>query len=66
MPTEVINIQTLRTDLITLYNDFRNGSITASVAKDAANIAGKIIHAAKVELTYKMYKTEIEKIDFLD
>ena len=61
-----MNVLELRNDLIDVYSQMRSGSMGLDEAKQAANVAGKILGTAKVQMEYnKMCQTK-KKINFLD
>lgn len=62
----ITGVTTLRKRLVELYNDLELGRIKTSEAKELANVAGKILNAAKVELEYNALLGINKKIDFLD
>jgi len=64
--TKVKNIEELRNNLIDLYDDLRAGKIGIREAKEHANVAGKIMGSAKVQLEYNAYMKASAKIDFLE
>lgn len=59
------NVTNLRKDLITVYEELRAKKIGISEASEAANVAGKIISTAKVQLEYNKYCGSKEAIGFL-
>lgn len=59
------NVTNLRNDLIKVYEDLREKKIGISEASEAANVAGKIISTAKVQLEYNKYCGSKENIAFL-
>lgn len=65
-PTKVTNILSLRDDLITVYNGLRNNEIAVKEAKEFANISGKILGSAKLQLEYNAYMKNERAIKFLD
>ena len=64
--TNVSNIRTLTEDLINVYNQVRNKEITSRDANDVANVAGKILNAAKAELGYLQWLKEKKRIPFFE
>lgn len=61
------NVKTLRDDLIKAYKQLRDGSIGISEAKGLANMAGKIISTAKVQMEFnKMTGKNKKGIKFLE
>ena len=63
---EVTGINSLMTDLQSLYSELRNGQIKPTLAKDAANVAGKLINASRVKIEYNKITKQETKIDFLE
>lgn len=61
-----MNVLTLRNDLITVYEDLRSGKIGNDEAKQAANVAGKIMSTCKSQLEYNKMVQSKRKISFLD
>mgnify|MGYP003510839903 FL=1 len=59
------NIADLQADLLTMYQDLREGKIEAKGAIEANNTAGKIIGAAKVQLAYHALRGEAPNLPFL-
>lgn len=61
-----MNVKELRDDLINIYQDLRAGKIGMSEAKELANVSGKVISTAKVQMEYnKMTGNNNGKINFL-
>ena len=61
------NVNDLRTELGEVFTQLKAGDIKAKDAKELANLAGKMINSAKVELDYHaMRKDEQAKIPFLE
>lgn len=60
-----LNITELRDDLLSVYEDLRNGKISPKDTKEINNTAGKIIASAKVQLEYSSLRNEMPDIDFL-
>ena len=63
---KITNVVELRNDLLDVYDQIRNGKIGIREAKENANVAGKIISTAKLQLEYNAYMKTSSKIDFLD
>lgn len=63
---EIKNIQDLRNSLLDVYDKIRNGKIGIREAKENANVAGKIISTAKLQLEYNAYMKTQSCIPFLD
>jgi len=60
------NVTELRVQLSQVFNDLRNGDIKHTDASELANIAGKMINSAKVQLDYHALTKQTPKIPFLD
>jgi hypothetical protein len=60
------NVTELRVQLSEVFNDLRAGTIKHTDASELANIAGKMINSAKVQLDYHALTKQIPKIPFLD
>ena len=61
------NVKTLRDDLVKAYKQLRKGKISIPEAKALANMAGKVIIAAKVQMDYnKMTGAKNKSIKFLE
>lgn len=60
-----MNVTELRNDLLRVYKSLRDGKVNPSEAKEAANVSGKIISSAKVQLEYNKYCGVKNEIDFL-
>jgi len=56
---------TLRKEMKTIQEDLRSGKISVNEAKEHANIAGKMINSAKIQVEYYALLGETPKIDFL-
>lgn len=66
LKTIIMNVLNLRNDLIEVYQQLRAGKIRMSEAKEAANVSGKIISTAKLQLEYNKTIQSKRKIKFLD
>jgi hypothetical protein len=55
----------LRKEMKTIQEDLRSGKISVNEAKEHANIAGKMINSAKIQVEYYALLNETPKIDFL-
>ena len=55
----------LRDNLSTVFTDLKAGELDHKVASGLANIAGKMISSAKVQLDYHTARKEKKKITFL-
>ncbi|MCK5600301.1 hypothetical protein KAR91_00350 [Candidatus Pacearchaeota archaeon] len=60
------NIKDLRNDLIDVYEQLRNGKIGLREAKERANLAGKVLSSAKLQMEYNVYTKSSKRIKFLD
>ncbi len=66
MKKKIKNVVDLRDSMIDVYDEMRASKIGIKEAREHANVAGKIISTAKLQLEYNAYmKTQI-KIDFLE
>ena len=60
------NVNELRDNLSTIFEELHKGTIEVKTAAELANIAGKIINSAKAQLDYHaMRKDTTTKITFL-
>lgn len=59
------NVTELRDQLSQVFTDLRGGGIKHTDAAELANIAGKMINSAKVQLDYYALRKEAPNIDFL-
>ena len=55
----------LRKYLAEVFDELRSGSISANEASELANIAGKMINSAKVQIEYHALRKDEPKIKFL-
>ncbi|HCB47373.1 MAG TPA: hypothetical protein DEP37_13200 [Algoriphagus sp.] len=55
----------LRKELKDIQQELRSGKISVNEAKEHANIAGKMINSAKIQVEYYALLGETPKIDFL-
>ena len=60
------NAHELRTELAAVFAALRAGEIKASDAAELANLAGKMINSAKVQVEYYALRKESPSIHFLD
>lgn len=60
------NVSELRDSLFQVYAELRNGEIKAKDAAELANIAGKMISSAKVQIEYHALRKDKPSIPFLD
>jgi 5-formyltetrahydrofolate cyclo-ligase len=59
------NVTELREQLSQVFNELRNNTIKHTDAAELANIAGKMINSAKVQLEYYALRKESPTISFL-
>ena len=59
------NINQLRDRLEVLYVNLENGRTRAADAKELANIGGKMISSAKIQLEQKVFLKDTTPIQFL-
>lgn len=55
----------LRKHLAEVFDELRSGDISANEASELANIAGKMINSAKVQIEYHALRKDEPKIKFL-
>jgi hypothetical protein len=60
------NVTELRDQLSQVFSDLRDGGIKHTDAAELANIAGKMINSAKVQLDYYALRKEAPTIKFLE
>jgi len=60
------NVSELREQLSDVFNDLRNGTIKSTDAAEFANLAGKMINSAKVQIEYMNMRKISKPIDFLE
>ena len=60
------NMNELRDRLSTIFDQLESGEIDAKKAAEFANLAGKMINSAKVQVEYYALKKEVPSISFLD
>ena len=61
------NVTELRNDLLDVYGKTKAGEIDLKVASELANMAGKVIKTAALELAYNQFtKQSKKKIQFLE
>jgi hypothetical protein len=60
------NVSELRDQLSQVFADLRSGTIKHTDASELANIAGKMINSAKVQLDYYSHTKNTANIPFLD
>jgi len=56
----------LRDELLVVFDQLQSGAIKPKDAKELANVAGKIINSAKVQLEYHALRKTTPDIPFLD
>jgi hypothetical protein len=61
----VNNVNELRTELADVFQKLRAGSIKPGEAAEMANLAGKMISSAKVQVEYFALRKEQPNIQFL-
>lgn len=59
------NVTELREQLSQVFTELRNGGLKHSDAAELANLAGKMITSAKVQLEYYALRKEVPNINFL-
>lgn len=60
------NANELRTQLTEVFMGLKDGTIQAKDASEFANIAGKMINSAKIQVEYYALRKEIPTIPFLN
>ena len=61
------NVTELRNDLLDVYEQTKEKSIERNLSKELANITGKVLKTAALELSYNQFmKYEKRKITFLE
>lgn len=63
---KITNIRELTDDLTNVYHLVRTQQMTSRDANDLANVAGKILNAAKSELQYRQWRKERVRIPFFE
>lgn len=66
MQGKIKNISDLIKDLSEAYEQLREKNISHGEAKQIANIGGKLIKAASVQLKYNQYMQDFTPIEFLE
>ena len=56
----------LRDELAVVFDELNSGAIKAKEAGELANVAGKMINSAKVQLEYHALRKTVPQIPFLD
>jgi 5-formyltetrahydrofolate cyclo-ligase len=59
------NVEELRTQLAEVFTGLQNGTIKHKDASELANLAGKMINSAKVQVEYYALRKEAPLIPFL-
>jgi len=59
------NVNELRAELASVFAQLRDGQIKPSEAGELANLAGKMISSAKVQVEYYALRKEMPRIEFL-
>lgn len=59
------NVEELRSELSKVFSGLRSGHIKAGEASELANLAGKMINSAKVQVEYYALRKESPSIEFL-
>lgn len=60
------NLDQVRDRLSTIFDQLESGEIDVKKAAEFANLAGKMINSAKVQVEYYALKKEVPSISFLD
>ena len=60
------NVNELRDHLSQVFTDLKSGAIKHTDAGELANLAGKMINSAKVQIEYYALRKESPKIEFLE
>ncbi len=63
---QIENAKQLRDDLIKVYQGVKDKTVGLKEAKELTNTAGKILSSAKLELEYRSFTGQKDKIDFLE
>jgi hypothetical protein len=64
--SNIETVKDLRNDLIEIYAALRVGQLGLREAKEFANVSGKIMNSAKLQLDYNVHTKSTGKIKFLD
>lgn len=59
-------VQQLRNDLASIFDELRSGAVKREDASELANLAGKMISSAKVQVEYYAMLKETPNIKFLN
>lgn len=65
MPREIKNVEDLRFEMIEGFKMVRDDPRRALQAKEMANLGGKIINSAKLQIEYAALRKETPNIDFI-
>ena len=60
------NVNELRDQLAAVFAQLKNGEIKHKEAAELANLAGKMINSAKVQVEYYTLRKETPRIGFLE
>ena len=60
------NVTQLRDELAEVFDDLRVGAIKPKEAGELANVAGKMINSAKIQLEYHALRKSTPDIPFLE
>jgi hypothetical protein len=60
------NVTALRNELAKVFDDLQSGALKPKEAGELANVAGKMINSAKVQLEYYALRKETPTIPFLE
>jgi hypothetical protein len=60
------SVNELRNELSEIFDDLRSGAIKTKEAGELANVAGKMINSAKVQLEYYALRKEAPTLKFLN
>lgn len=60
------NVEVLRSELAEIFEKLKAGEIKPGEAAELANLAGKMINSAKVQIDYYALRKEAPEITFLE
>jgi hypothetical protein len=60
------NVHELRQELAAIFEGLKAGEIKPKEAAEFANLAGKMINSAKVQIEYATMRKEAPRIEFLE
>lgn len=60
------NIKDLRDEVLEIMTRLKDGRTSATKAKEMANLAGKAINSAKIQIEYEVMRGTKGKISFLE